>query len=173
MYMTRRHALRLLGLSERSSPVDVRVARRSMAFKHHPDICNNVLGATQKMAAMNAAADFLLSILERERSDASPQDISLPAKAAFASKGLSYEGTAADPRSAMAKTTVERMLGVPALRNAGNSAPIFGQNDVVNRNSTPSKSVAESYRRTIVQIGETAGGSSVDMKILAFPTGHI
>ncbi|WP_299678133.1 J domain-containing protein [uncultured Roseobacter sp.] len=61
MAATPEHAARVLGLTVDATLEEVRLARRSLALKYHPDRCTDMDRASRHMARINAAVDTLVA----------------------------------------------------------------------------------------------------------------
>jgi curved DNA-binding protein CbpA len=66
MAATPEHAARILNLSLKASLEDVKLVRRKMALKHHPDCSRNQEQSTRRMARINAAADTLNAHIKKQ-----------------------------------------------------------------------------------------------------------
>jgi hypothetical protein len=68
-------ARRLLGLGERASMAEIKIAYRQMCKQWHPDVVTDKTTGTRKMKDVNAAYRLLLEYCESYRFSFSPEEI--------------------------------------------------------------------------------------------------
>jgi DnaJ-class molecular chaperone len=68
-------ARKLLGLGERASMAEIKIAYRQMCKQWHPDVVTDETTATRKMKDINAAYRLLLEYCESYRFSFSPEEI--------------------------------------------------------------------------------------------------
>jgi hypothetical protein len=68
-------ARRLLGLGERASMAEIKIAYRHMCKQWHPDVATDKTTSTRKMKDINAAYRLLLEYCESYRFSFSPEEI--------------------------------------------------------------------------------------------------
>lgn len=179
MAATPEHAARVLGLSVDATLEEVRVVRRALAMKYHPDCTQNPERASRHMARINAAVDTLVAhiklrrVLRSQRSKAAKQQARARTRAAQrpASDGRVNAKPGAGQQETRARRETKRS------REQVRSKPVDATparatlcvKDTAGPDVTLIRLAAASYRKVLEQISQIETAPTVDVMALSYP----
>lgn len=161
MAATAQHARRVLGLDDQATFADIRRIRREMALKYHPDVSINQTRAAAHMARINAAADTLTAHLReldlQHHTGKSPiyPDFSNPTASQASSQ----------PTKTGPLVPIGHVPSAPAIAPSRTPKPA---REAPKNDNALARFASTSYERNLIQIGESAPVSTINVKVLKF-----
>ncbi|MCV3274125.1 J domain-containing protein [Roseobacter sinensis] len=175
MAATPEHAARVLGLTVDATLEDVRIVRRELALKYHPDRGGDPQRTSRHMARINAAVDTLVAhIKEGQLRRARRQ---MATEQAFARRRWRVQRAKwaeLQAKSRKARRTAEsKGAGTDHNGEARPQAPTPDTAQMIRptkANLALIRLAAASYRSVLDAIGTIDAGPTVDVTALAYPS---